>query len=120
MDQNVNQELREGQIVRVFQKFTEGKRERNVPFMGRLLKVRGIGVNKTITVKQNLEGVDVEKIFPLALPTITKIEILEEKKVKKGKSGGSKKAKKARATASALKAKTAKAAKASKSKSKIR
>lgn len=76
-------QLREGQTVRVFQKVAEGKRERNVPFVGKLLKVRGSGVNKTITVRQNLEGVDVEKIFPIALPTITKIEIIEEKKTVK-------------------------------------
>ena len=75
-------QLREGQNVRVTQKIIEGKRERSVPFLGRLMKVRGSGINKTITVKQNLEGVDVERIFPIASPTLIKIEIVEEKKVK--------------------------------------
>lgn len=87
-------QLREGQAVRVFQKVVEGKRERNVPFAGRILKVRGSGANKTITVKQTLEGIDVEKIFPIALHTITKIEIVEEKKKQtapKRKSSGAKK-----------------------------
>lgn len=102
-------QLREGQNVRVFQKIVEGKRERNVPFPGRIMKVRGSGVNKTITVKQILEGVMVEKIYPLALPTITKIEIVEEKpKVKKqsrSKSGASQK------TKSAKKARRAKSSK---------
>ena len=73
-------QLREGQQVRVFQKMTEGKRERNVPFTGKLLKARGIGVNQTITIRQNLEGIDVDKIFPTALPTITKIEVMEQVK----------------------------------------
>ncbi len=86
MDKNaVASELREGQNVRVFQKFVDGKRERNVPFVGKLLKVRGIGINKTITVRQNLEGIDVEKIIPIALPTITSIEIIVEEKKKQTK-----------------------------------
>ncbi|HVT01272.1 MAG TPA: 50S ribosomal protein L19 [Patescibacteria group bacterium] len=76
--------LREGQTVRVFQKIVDGKRERNVPFVGKLMKVRGTGVNKTITVKQMLEGVEVEKIFPVVSPTITKIEIVVVTEKKKG------------------------------------
>jgi len=73
-------QLREGMNVRVFQRIVEGKRERNVPFVGKLKKVRGAGFNRMITVAQMIEGVEVEKIFPTALPTITKIEIVEEKK----------------------------------------
>src|SRR3990167_10379391 len=90
-------QLREGQKIRVFQRLTEGKRERNVPFAGKLLKVRGIGTNQTITVRQNLEGVDVDKIFPTALPTITKIEVLEQvRSLTKGQPAKPKKSKKAR------------------------
>jgi large subunit ribosomal protein L19 len=39
----------------------------------------------TITVRKVSDGVGVEKIFPLNLPTITKIEIKKEAKVKKAK-----------------------------------
>ena len=70
-------QIREGQDIRVFQKIIEGKRERNVPFVGKVTKVRGSGINRTITVVQMLEGIGVEKIFPTELPTITKIEIIE-------------------------------------------
>ena len=87
-------QLREGQTIRVFQRITEGKRERNVPFVGKLLKVRGIGVNRMITVRQALEGVDVDKIFPTALPTITKIEVVEQvKSLIKGQPAVAKKSK---------------------------
>ena len=71
-------QLREGQQVQVIQRVSEGKRERNVPFVGRLIRVHGTGTNQMITVRQNLEGVVVDKIFPTALPTITKIEIIEQ------------------------------------------
>ncbi|HVZ12541.1 MAG TPA: 50S ribosomal protein L19 [Patescibacteria group bacterium] len=79
MDDKSALQIREKQHIRVFQKFVEGKRERNVPFVGIVRKVRGSGVNRTITVAQMLEGIEVEKIFPTALPTITKIEIIEDK-----------------------------------------
>src|SRR3989344_3839833 len=93
-------QLREGQLFRVSQKMTEGKRERNVPFIEKLLKVRGIGVNQTITIRQNLEGIDDDKIFPTALPTITKIEIVEQvKSLIKGQAAKPKKSKKARKSA---------------------
>lgn len=90
-------QLREGQTISVFQNIKEGKRERNVPFTGKLLKVRGVGVNRTITVRQNLEGVDVEKIFPLALPTIVKIDVVEQaRSLIKGKPAVRRKTKRAR------------------------
>jgi large subunit ribosomal protein L19 len=73
-------QLREGQSVRVFQKIKEGKRERNVPFTGKLIKVRGVGSNRMITVRQTLGGVDVDKIFPVLLPSLTKIEVLTQTK----------------------------------------
>ncbi len=85
--------LREGKQVRVVQKVVEGKRERNVPFVGLILRVRGQGINKMITVRQNLEGIDVERIFPISSPTITKIELVEEKA---RKAGGKKKKKSSR------------------------
>ena len=89
MEEKTNLPIREKMQIRVFQRIVEGKRERNVPFVGIVQKVRGSGVNKTITVKQILEGIEVEKIFPLALPTITKVEIVEEKPKVKRKTSGS-------------------------------
>ena len=73
-------QMRRGQIVRVFQKITEGKRERIVPLERKLIKVRGNGVNQAITLRQSLEGVEVDKIFPTAMPMLTKIEVVEQVK----------------------------------------
>ncbi len=87
MDNNLA--IREGQTIKVTQKITEGKRERNVPFQGRVMKVRGIGVNKTVTVRQTLEGIEVDRIFPLASPTLT-VQVVELKQVKKFSKKGKK------------------------------
>lgn len=75
-----NLKLREGQFVKVVQKITEGKRERMVPFTGKIMKVKGRMENMMITVQTALEGVLVERIFPVMSPTIAKIELMVEKK----------------------------------------
>lgn len=71
--------LREGQVVKVVQKIVEAKRERNVPFTGVVQKVRGKGENMTITLRQTLEGVEVDRIFAVAAPTIIEVGVIEEK-----------------------------------------
>ncbi len=78
-------ELREGQFVRIYQKITEGKKERIASFQGKIIKVKGAGANKMITVQNALEGILVERIYPLTSPTITRIELLVVKQTKKSK-----------------------------------
>lgn len=80
-----NSQLKEGQFVRVLQKITDAKKERIVPFQGKITKVKGAGTNQMITVQSALEGVMVERIFPVASPTLTKIELLVVKESKKAK-----------------------------------
>ncbi|MGE5041773.1 MAG: 50S ribosomal protein L19 [Candidatus Levyibacteriota bacterium] len=75
--------LKEGVFVKVIQKVIEGKKERLVPFTGKLIKIKGAASNQMITVQNALEGVLVERIFPISSPTITKIEVLVEKKQSK-------------------------------------
>ena len=78
--ENAQISIREGKLIKVSQRVVEGKKERIVSFIGRVMKVKGSGVNKTITVRQNIEGVDVDRIFPVASPTISGIALIEEKK----------------------------------------
>lgn len=78
-------QFREGQFVKVYQKITDAKKDRIVPFMGKIIKVKGAGSNRMITVQNALEGVMVDRIFPVMSPTITKIELLVVKESKKQK-----------------------------------
>ena len=97
MDDNIALNIREGKTVRVTQKIIDAKRERSVPFIGVVKKVRGSGVNKTITVRQVLEGVEVDRIFSVAAPTILKIELIEvREKAKKSKKSATKRKKKSK------------------------
>ena len=84
-------ELKPGLTVRVYQKIKElnskGEEKERVQYFEGLIIARKHNKEKgaTITVRKVSDGVGVEKIFPLNLPTITKIEIKKEAKVKKAK-----------------------------------
>jgi large subunit ribosomal protein L19 len=90
-------ELKPGQTVRVHQQIKEvemteekGKaktkeRKRVQIFEGIIIKKRGAGKSATITVRKISNGVGVEKIFPVNLPTIVRIEPLKQAKVRRAK-----------------------------------
>lgn len=80
------EDLRKGYMVAVSQKIKEGDKERIISFEGRIIKSRGVGPNKMLTVRQEIDKIDVDRIFPLNSPSIVKIERIEEKKKKKRKS----------------------------------
>lgn len=84
-------DLKSGMTVRVYQKIKElnskgEEKERIQYFEGMIIaRQHGKEAGSTITVRKVSEGVGVEKIFPLNLPTITKIEIKKQAKVTKAK-----------------------------------
>ena len=89
--------LRAGQTVRVWQKITEKveakkkgekakDRSRLQAFEGLVLAVKhGTEAGGTFTVRRVVDGVGVERIFPLYAPTIDKIEILKDSRVRRAK-----------------------------------
>jgi len=84
-------ELKPGMTVRVYQKIKElnskgEEKERVQYFEGIIIAHKhGKEIGATITVRKISEGIGVEKIFPLNLPTITKIEIKKQAKIKRAK-----------------------------------
>ncbi|MFZ6035559.1 MAG: 50S ribosomal protein L19 [Patescibacteria group bacterium] len=79
-------DIRPGHTVAVYQKIKEGDKERTQKFEGMVIaRTGGSGINGTITVRKISEGIGVEKIFPIHLPTITKIEVVKKAKVRRAK-----------------------------------
>jgi len=78
--------IKSGNWVRVYQKVKEGEKERTQVFEGIVIaRKHGNEIGATITVRKEISGIGVEKIFPIHSPTIEKIEILKEGKRKRAK-----------------------------------
>ena len=90
-NKNIAVDLKPGMTVRIHQKIKElnlkgEEKERVQYFEGMIIaKKHGNEAGGTITVRKISDGIGVEKIFPLNLPTITKIEVKKQAKVKKAK-----------------------------------
>ena len=79
-------EVQAGYTVRVHQKIKEGGKERIQQFEGLVIKVNsGEGVERNITVRKIVEGIGVEKIFPMHSPSITKIDVKKKANVRRAK-----------------------------------
>ncbi len=84
-------ELKSGMTIRIFQKIKEQNakgetKERTQYFEGMIIaKKHGNEAGASITVRKISNGVGVEKIFPLHLPTIEKIEVKKQAQVKRAK-----------------------------------
>ncbi|MCK9438984.1 MAG: 50S ribosomal protein L19 [Patescibacteria group bacterium] len=87
----VIKELKPGMTIRVYQKIkelnTKGEEKERVQYFEGIIiaKKHGSEAGGTITVRKVSDGIGVEKIFPLNLPTITKIEIKKEATVRRAK-----------------------------------
>lgn len=79
-------EIRPGDTVCVYQKFREEGKERIQTFEGIVIaRKHGKEIGATITVRREISGIGVERIFPIHSPTIEKIEILKRRKVRRAK-----------------------------------
>lgn len=78
--------IRPGDTVRVHQKVIEKGKTRIQMFEGLVIAVKhGNEAGGTFTVRAQMSGIGVEKIFPLYSPVIEKIEITKRSKVRRAK-----------------------------------
>lgn len=88
----VNEQLKEnvpsfkiGDTVRVYNKISEGTRERTQIYEGTVISNNGGGISETFTVRRVSYGVGVEKTFPLHSPNVEKVEVIRMGKVRRAK-----------------------------------
>lgn len=75
-----------GDTLRVFQKIKDGDKTRLQIFEGLVIRLNsGQGADKTFTIRKVVDGIGVEKIFPLHSPNIEKIEVKKTGKVRRSK-----------------------------------
>ena len=69
-------ELATGDTVRVSARVVEGNKERVQVFEGVVMRLRGGGITRSITVRKIASGVGVERTFKINSPRIEKIEVV--------------------------------------------
>jgi len=84
------QDLKPGMVVRVSERILDVSpkgeaRERIQVFEGLIIGMKNAGIARTITVRKDSKGWMVEKIYPLASPNVTKIEVVKQYRVRRAK-----------------------------------
>ena len=75
-----------GDTIRVHQTFAEGDKTRTQIFEGIVIAIRGHAGLKSFVVRRIASNnIVVEKIFPIATPTITKVEVKKKGDVRRAK-----------------------------------
>ncbi len=74
-----------GDTITVYYKIKEGAKERIQFFRGIVLQRRGSGATETFTIRKISGNIGVERIFPVNLPTIDKIEINKKGSVRRAR-----------------------------------
>ena len=69
-------EIASGDTVKVSAKVVEGNRERIQVFEGVVMRLRGGGITRSITVRRIASGVGVERTFLIHSPRVDKIEVV--------------------------------------------
>ena len=74
-----------GDTVKVHMRIVEGEKERIQVIEGVVIKMRGGGARKTLTVRKISFGIGVERIFPIHSPRVEKIDIVKRAKISQAK-----------------------------------
>ena len=74
-----------GDTITVYYQIREGEKVRTQFFKGVVIQIKGKGESKTFTIRKMSGTIGVERIFPLNLPTIEKIEINKQGKVRRSR-----------------------------------
>ena len=74
-----------GDTITVYYEIKEGSKTRTQFFKGVVLQRRGTGTTETFTIRKMSGGIGVEKIFPVYMPALQKIEVNKRGKVRRAR-----------------------------------
>jgi large subunit ribosomal protein L19 len=74
-----------GDTITVYYEIREGAKTRTQFFKGVVIQLRGTGATKTFTIRKMSGDVGVERVFPLNLPALQKIEVDRRGKVRRAR-----------------------------------
>jgi len=74
-----------GDTLTVYYQIREGDKVRTQFFKGVVIQIKGQGMSKTFTIRKMSGTVGVERIFPINLPTLEKIEVNKKGKVRQSR-----------------------------------
>ena len=84
--ENKFKDIETGWTIRVNQRIKEGDKTRVQAFEGTVIAQKhGTEAGGTITVRKVSDGIGVEKIFPVHLPSIESVKVVKKSKVRRAK-----------------------------------
>ncbi|MFP9118187.1 50S ribosomal protein L19 [Flavobacterium sp. RNTU_13] len=78
-------EFNAGDTITVYYEIKEGEKTRTQFFKGVVIQKRGAGITQTFTIRKMSGAVGVERIFPLNMPALQKIEVNQHGKVRRAR-----------------------------------
>ena len=78
-------EFSAGDTITVYYEIKEGNKTRTQFFRGVVIQRRGSGSSETFTIRKMSGTIGVERIFPINLPAIQKVEINKRGKVRRAR-----------------------------------
>ncbi|MFA6446343.1 MAG: 50S ribosomal protein L19 [Candidatus Paceibacterota bacterium] len=86
VEERAKLDIRAGDTIRVWQKIKEGEKFRLQAFEGMVLaRKHGAEAGGSFTVRKVVDGIGVERVFPLYSPLIDSVEILRRAQVRRAK-----------------------------------
>lgn len=74
-----------GDTITVYYEIKEGDKKRTQFFKGVVIQRRGSGATETFTIRKMSGNVGVERIFPINMPALEKIELNQRGKVRRAR-----------------------------------
>ena len=78
-------EFAAGDTITVYYEIKEGEKKRTQFFKGVVIQRRGTGTSETFTIRKMSGTIGVERIFPVNMPALQKVEINKRGKVRRAR-----------------------------------